>query len=339
CDSIDLKGKPKPVDTVRSGYGHAQKLRASMTYWFGREQTIGNTGWHMQGGKTWVGNPSISPAVSHYMNSLRRRKVQEGQTPSSARAVTPDDLVRLHAFNHKLENWTIRPVQPHARGSQPPAGARTRRLLEAAYTVAFICLLRFDETLRIQMKHIRLHTSNGAKGLELTLPFRKTNQFGGIKPFYLYPMPENEAHLCPVRAIFTWVAASGISWGDGDAYLFPNMSPNDQPVPKSCMVPQTSEKFLELFRNNMLDIGIDPITYGTHSFRRGGCQWLSTYKRWPPKRICDWGGWSQEFNTMTIVKYLWSENDDPLEPRDQFLNPNKPPVLKCYVCGRSCRCA
>ena len=67
---------------------------------------------------------------------------------------------------------------------------------------------------------------------------------------------------------------------------------------------KTSEYFLELFRNNLLDVGIDPVPYGTHSFRRGGVQWMSVGLRWPLRRICEWGGWSSEFSHMTIVKYL-----------------------------------
>ncbi len=45
-----------------------------------------------------------------------------------------------------------------------------------------------------------------------------------------------------------------------------------------------------MFRNNLLDVKIDPIPYGTHSFRHGGCQWMSVQLRWPLRRICEWGG-------------------------------------------------
>jgi len=82
---------------------------------------------------------------------------------------------------------------------------------------------------------------------------------------------------------------------------------------------QTSEYFLEMFRNNLLDVGIDPIPYGTHSFRRGGCQWMSV--------------------DLTIVKYLISWNDNPMQKREDFFNFNRVPMLKCWTCGRSCRCA
>ena len=102
---------------------------------------------------------------------------------------------------------------------------------------------------------------------------------------------------------------------------------------------QTSERFLEMFRNNLIDIGVDPSSYGTHSFRRGGCQYLHLECRWPLRRICEWGGWSLEFTNMTIVKYLISHNDDPTEPREQFFNPERRPTVKCPQCGRSCGCA
>jgi hypothetical protein len=94
-----------------------------------------------------------------------------------------------------------------------------------------------------------------------------------------------------------------------------------------------------MFRNNLLDVGIDPIPYGTHSFRRGGCQWMSVQLRWPLRRICEWGGWSTEFSHMTIVKYLISWNDDATETRDNFFNFHRPPTIKCFACGRSCHCS
>ncbi|KAF9232476.1 hypothetical protein BU15DRAFT_31114, partial [Melanogaster broomeanus] len=51
-------------------------------------------------------------------------------------------------------------------------GGRARRLLQAAYTIAFLCLLRFDEVLKIQMHDISFFED----GMILTLPFRKTHQ-------------------------------------------------------------------------------------------------------------------------------------------------------------------
>ena len=94
-----------------------------------------------------------------------------------------------------------------------------------------------------------------------------------------------------------------------------------------------------MLRHNLEEIKHDPTPYGTHSFRRGGCQFLATEKRWPLIRICSWGGWSMNFSHMTIVKYLISWNDEPLEPREHYLDPDRAPTIRCYACGRSCHCA
>ena len=85
CDSISLDGKG-PSTGPQSSYTHAQKMRASMTYLFGRVCKLGNVYWQ-QSGSTVSGNPSVSNEVASYMVSLRRRKVQAGETPTSARAI------------------------------------------------------------------------------------------------------------------------------------------------------------------------------------------------------------------------------------------------------------
>ncbi|KAF8806495.1 hypothetical protein BYT27DRAFT_7293828 [Phlegmacium glaucopus] len=144
--------------------------------------------------------------------------------------------------------------------------------------------------------------------------------------------PEHESHLCPVRAVADWLEASRISTG----YLFRRMASGDRPSQKD--TPMTSEQFLEIFRNNLIDINIDPTPYGTHSFRRGGCQYLASVRRWLLRRICEYGGWSEEFSSMTIVKYLISWNDDPTEAREDYFNPARQPAVMCYHCGRSCPC-
>ncbi|KAF8899905.1 hypothetical protein CPB84DRAFT_1779667 [Gymnopilus junonius] len=115
------------------------------------------------------------------------------------------------------------------------------------------------------------------------------------------------------------------------------MASGDRPDAED--TPMTSEQFLELFRNNLLDIGVDPIPYGTHSFRRGGCQYLSSVRRWSLRQLCDWGGWSTEFSNLTIVRYLISWNDDPTDMQEDYFNPARKPAVKCFQCGRSCHCA
>jgi hypothetical protein len=89
-------------------------------------------------------------------------------------------------------------------------------------------LLRVDEVLKIEMHHIEFISDTKIK---LTLPFRKTHQFGckpgilhlqffflneygtGIKPFYLHMQAEDQAHLCPIRALAEWIKVSNINKG------------------------------------------------------------------------------------------------------------------------------
>ncbi|KAH9481587.1 hypothetical protein JR316_0001127 [Psilocybe cubensis] len=300
CDDIYLDGTLKPTHVVRDSYVHGQKMRASMTYLFGRELGLGSDRWRRNEltGKM-IGNPSVSDTVATYMMSLRARKIRNGETPTSARAITSATLKALYDENHKSENYDIKPYAPGSRKEQDSnhwGGGLARRALEAIYTIAFLCLLRSDEVLKIRREHI-VYQMN-PPGLVLTLPFRKTHQHGGIKPFYLRLLAENEAHLCPVRAMANWLDASEIT----DGYIFRKIASGDRPSADN--IPMTSEQFLELFRNNLLDIGVDPIPYGTHSFRRGGCQYLSSERRWSIRTICEWGGWSTEFSNLTISSAL-----------------------------------
>ncbi|KIM73059.1 hypothetical protein PILCRDRAFT_81411 [Piloderma croceum F 1598] len=158
----------------------------------------------------------------------------------------------------------------------------------------------------------------------------------GVKPFPLHKLPQHQAYLCPVRALADWLVclrASGINEG----YIFPRMNSGDRISHDNRPMP--SEAFLELFRNNLVDVGIDPWPYGTHSFRRGGTQWLAYDKRWPIRQICKWGGWSTDPAGTTVMKYLDSWNDDSAERREDYFDPNRLPTSRCHQCGRSCHCA
>ncbi|KAF9022872.1 hypothetical protein BDZ89DRAFT_912104, partial [Hymenopellis radicata] len=95
-------------------------------------------------------------------------------------------------------------------------GGRARRALNFAYTLAFMCLLRFDEVLKIQSQDVELIRDESGAGkdkIRVTLPWRKTSQFGEIQPFVLHKLPEQMAHLCAVRAYADWIAATEITEG------------------------------------------------------------------------------------------------------------------------------
>ncbi|KAJ6482435.1 hypothetical protein C8R45DRAFT_1149643, partial [Mycena sanguinolenta] len=181
CDERNFDGTMKPPTQVRGGYNHAQKMRAAMTYAFGRLFGLGSLPWHeSESTGKMVGNPSVSETVATYMTSLRRRKVRAGETATSARAITQETLRKLYEFNHRPEVAEIKDYtagsRKHIKSPHEWGGARARRLLTLAYVLSFLCLLRFDEVLKIQIHDIEWVSETCIK---LTLPFRKTNQFGG----------------------------------------------------------------------------------------------------------------------------------------------------------------
>jgi hypothetical protein len=78
CDEILLDGSRRPATDERNTYSYAQKMRAAMTYAFGRLHGLGTMSWHESGSSgRMVGNPSVSNVVSSYMVGLRRRKVSQ----------------------------------------------------------------------------------------------------------------------------------------------------------------------------------------------------------------------------------------------------------------------
>ena len=46
-----------------------------------------------------------------------------------------------------------------------------------------------------------------------------------VQPFYVYPLDEEEAHLCPVRAMAQWIKASEVTSG----FLFRRFTAQDRP--------------------------------------------------------------------------------------------------------------
>lgn len=55
-------------------YSHALKMRAAISFHY-NELGRGSNSWHQGIDGSWLGNPSLSHAVSRYMLSLQRRKV------------------------------------------------------------------------------------------------------------------------------------------------------------------------------------------------------------------------------------------------------------------------
>ncbi|KAI0057706.1 hypothetical protein BV25DRAFT_1812085, partial [Artomyces pyxidatus] len=320
-------------------YAYAQKMRAAISHKFSRELGRGTQPWIENPYRPGMygGNPSLSFPVSQYMISLRRRKTRQGEAVTSARAVSEDVLRRLFEFNHYFAQEEFGPVSRKRKATDESmwAGRAVRTMLNAVYIIAFLCLLRFDKALRMEWHWITLEEHGGSVRIKIELPFRKTHQTGGIAPFYLYANPA-KPWLDPVLALSRWIACNDGMPLKGYVCRRKNPSGRFSEDPEHGM---SAESFLSSFCQNLLDIGVDPRLYGTHSFRRGGCQYLATEVRWPIRKICAWGGWSENQDTGTIFKYLLSWTDETLNREDYFNPAMKRGKDYCSACGRSCLCA
>ena len=108
-------------------------------------------------------------------------KVKGGEVVTSARAMNEDVMRLLYDFNSAVPVETLAPnTAQHRVGSNAWAGYRVRVMLHCLYTISMLCLLRYDEALNIRWEDIFIGvTATGVPFARLSLPFRKTHQYGG----------------------------------------------------------------------------------------------------------------------------------------------------------------
>jgi integrase len=141
----------------------------------------------------------------------------------SVRSITSSLLAKLHQKNNEFSVVPLNRLRSLENSEDSQwGGARLRMMLQCIYTIAFLCLLRFDEVLRIELKDIEV--IDKFKGhIKLILPFRKTHQYGGmshlsfftspeIKPFHLF-FNRKELHLDPVHHLLRWIHVSHLTTG------------------------------------------------------------------------------------------------------------------------------
>lgn len=89
-------------------------------------------------------------------------------------------MKQLWLFNKRYSNTTreARPTKRKEKHEKYWGGYRTRVMLHALYTISMLCLLRYDEALRIMWSDIEFVEIDGQNAITLNLPFRKTHQTG-----------------------------------------------------------------------------------------------------------------------------------------------------------------
>lgn len=194
------------------------------------------------------------------------------------------------------------------------------RMLYCVYLISYLCLLRIDEALKIDMLHIECIQNEPWK-ITLTLDFRKTEQTGGCKPFVLLANnEEDEKYLCPIRALWSWIGLAKRVEGP----LFLHVDDYGRIASKEAPQRLSYSTFKSQFEKQLKAMGYRKWwLYGTHSFRRGGCQYYHAYlepkeDRWSFKKLADWGGWSENFDSNSMYRYICGANDLETVPRDLY---------------------
>ncbi|KAG1863694.1 hypothetical protein F4604DRAFT_1882172 [Suillus subluteus] len=273
-------------------------MRAAMSHKFGRQLWLEHPtipGKH-------IGNPLCLVTISQYMVSLCQRKVWSGEAVTSAWAMDEATMKHLWDFLWATPHKEYGPTSCKRKAENPAewVGFVICSMLLLLYLVSMICLLRYDEALRITWADITFQ----------------------IAPFYVYA-DEQHPWMCLVRTFAVWWMLARERYENLDGFIFRKKIGTDSISvnPTDGMI---SNAFLKCVCNNLLDIGVDP-----HPYSR--CQFLYKVCRWDFGDICDWGGWAENFdNPGMIFKYLLSWNDNPQEKS------RKDP---CHACGRTCHCA
>ncbi len=123
--------------------------------------------------------------------------------------------------------------------------------LHAAFCLAFAAFLRVDDLLSLLRSSITF--SPNAQSLTVILPRSKTDQFGTTTPIFI--SAASDPVICPVRSL---------------RRLFTRYpSPSTSPLFSHSLGPFTQRWFVSQLRSCLLRLGLNPLHFAGHSFRRG----------------------------------------------------------------------
>ncbi|KAK6983889.1 hypothetical protein R3P38DRAFT_3457862 [Favolaschia claudopus] len=275
-----------PVEQGFEGrkYSTAVSTRAALTMWYKNIRPNESlTEWRLDSvSNTWRGLPTRSRQVSQFMVGLEKTKAKSGEVSSSARALALEDIHRLH--NHCLD--------PNLTLSQKRAGI----IRYAAYLLAWLMLLRIDEVIKLRFENFE-KIPGERRFVDISLNTRKQNQTGLLHSWRLHAN-DSDPVVCPVRA-FILLASFGP--------LFMHVTAQGAVMQSQ---PLTASVLSRALSRDLQGLGYASwALYGTHSFRRGGCQYRIKVKRWSADMVAAWGGWSQ-VEAVTMFRYFYSPNDN-----------------------------
>jgi hypothetical protein len=135
-----------------------------------------------------------------------------------------------------------------------------------------------------------------------------------VKVFGLPTNLENP-EICPVNTLLRYVEVLEREALTGPLFKSLKLVKGDV---HNCLV-RSSPMPYKFFQDTLLPrvmqmISVDPAGYGTHSFRRGGAQFLNQYWAVPTRAIALWAGWSSgkndALNYTMIVRYMTNPDED-----------------------------
>ncbi|KAF9019559.1 DNA breaking-rejoining enzyme, partial [Rhodocollybia butyracea] len=337
CDEVTLELEPKPEGTQICSFSTAMKMRAALTYAFGRNLRIGKSQWTYGIDGVWRGNPCVSDHVRRYMGGLSRRKAAAGECPISSAALNLQMLVQMwNSKNDYLRRaYTAPNYNFHRANYEDDWGGVLKRI--AGWTIvllAFRLLCRGIDILKLRVENLYFNPQRDDH-VHIRPFTRKSDQHGKVDGFDVYvEIDGKKMPLCIARALSDWLTVSGIREG----YLFPKIYGFNTLGGSESRMDQ--DDFLILFRHMLVDIGQDPKLFGVHALRRGGCQWMFRDCRMSLPVVLDWGSWSPNLTHAIILRYLVSDTDILQRPRSAYFDPwAQSSGDECRSCHRSCYCS
>ncbi|KAJ7199400.1 hypothetical protein GGX14DRAFT_373104, partial [Mycena pura] len=164
----------------------AVSTRAALTMWYKTlRPNESQIEWRLDSvTNTWRGLPTRSRHVSQFMIGLEKTKAKAGEVSQSARALSLDDIHRLH--DHCLN--------PSLTTTQRRAGV----IRYVAYLLAWLMMLRIDEVVNLKFENID-HVPGERKYIDVGLGTQKQKQTGVLHSWRLHAN-DGDPKICPFRA-------------------------------------------------------------------------------------------------------------------------------------------
>ncbi|KAF7967243.1 hypothetical protein HWV62_35061 [Athelia sp. TMB] len=243
-------------------YSTAVATRAALTLWYRSIRPNESTTDWLCDKDTGIcrGLPTRSRLVSEFMVGLEKTKAKAGEVSASARALSDEDMRRLHdlCFN------------PNQTAAEKRKGV---------------------------VRYVRAY-------FDVKLATRKSAQTGVQHVWRLYANDE-DPRLCPMRALIRLSMVYGPEVStSGPLFLRVNQ------IGAVTSEPLTNFTLSKALTGDLQALGYaDWALFGTHSFRRGGCQYRIRVKDWDVAMVAAWGGWSQ-VEAITMFRYFYSPKDN-----------------------------